>query len=139
MIYKCKNPYTEEYRDDYILVKKYTNVNDIVLVSDWPGHLAFFLPDRHIFAADLLTANRKWYNNKENKNFFEYINNTFKKSGNISYFILWNGNNWLEIKENKIIYNDPRSYPIKKTIGSIKISADPVGFKNDYSIWKIDL
>ena len=139
MIYKSKTVYNEDYRDDYILVKKYTNVNDIVLVSDWPGHLAFFLPDRHIFAADLLTANRKWYNNKGDKNFFDYINNTFKISGYSSYFILWNGNNWLEVKENKIIYNDPRSYPVKKSIGSINISSAPLGFKNDYSLWKIDL
>jgi hypothetical protein len=122
------------------LVKDNTHAGDTILVSDWPGYIAFFLPDRHIFAADLLTSNRRWYSGMiEHGDPFKYIEASCASANSRLTHILWNGGGWLVASPDKsyLVYNDPRQYPVLKELG--RTSLPPLTAQSGRAmLWKME-
>lgn len=122
------------------LVKEKTNSGDTILVSDWPGYVAYYLADRNIIAADMLTSNRRWYSEmRQYENAFDFIKLKTCASGYPLSYVLWNGNSWLvfDNKTGELIYNDPRKYPIAYPIGSIELEGYLVGVSGKVRLWRI--
>lgn len=132
-------PNTSGMQVGYELIVKNTKPGDTILVSDYPGYVAFYAPDRHIFAADLLTANRRWYGEMiKQKNAIDYIRETCDKAGAPLTHVLWNGNKWLVPSEdnNFIVFNDPRKYPAESEIGRLILPQPPIN-QGGAKIWSI--
>lgn len=122
------------------LVMNNTSPGDTILVSDWPGYIAFFAADRHIFAADLLTSNRRWYNEMiKHGNALDFIRETCEKIGAPLTHLLWNGNRWLVISDDgrMVVYNDPRQYPKEREIGRWVLPFLPLEKLDKAEIWSL--
>lgn len=124
------------------LILNNTVSGNTVLVSDWPGYVAFYAADRHIVAADMLTANRRWYMDlRRNENAFEFIRASCSSAGKPLTHVLWNGNSWLVPRpDNRTIdFNDPRTYPVESRIGVIELAADPIAASGDSTLWRLQV
>jgi hypothetical protein len=121
------------------------NIKDTtILMSDVPGVVAFF-SHNNIIAADMLTANRKFFDKmRASSNALEFIFaycEAFKKP--IQYIILFDNvsSKFMELDQLKrsITYYDPKVYPIKKNIGQINLYRDPDFITADKGVvvWKI--
>lgn len=122
------------------LVLNSTQKGDTILVSDWPGYVAFFAADRNIIAADMLTANRHWYSAmRQNENAIDFIRASCASVGKPLSHVLWNGNRWLvwDPDNRTIDFNDPRTYPVESKIGEIRLDSDPIAVRDDSMLWKL--
>jgi hypothetical protein len=132
-------PKAQEAYRGYEAVINNTAPGDTILVSDYPGYVAFYAPNRHIFAADLLTANRRWYGEMiKQQNALNYIQETCSKAGFPLTHILWNGNKWLVASkdDSSIVYNDPRRHPVEVEIGKMMLPNAPMQI-GDTKIWRL--
>jgi hypothetical protein len=123
------------------IIRGATEPGDSILVSDWPGRLAFFLPDRRVFAADLLTANRRWYRGMaRHGDAFDFLYRTFETAGHPLTHLLLNGNHWLEISEDerRVTFNDPRRYPERVSLGELQLRSPPTYRDGKVRLWRID-
>lgn len=127
---------------DYI---SQNNIKDIsVLMSDVPGVIAFF-SNNNIIAADMLTANRKYFDKMRSSSnalafTFDYCEALQKP---IQYIILFDNvsSKFIELDRSKrsIQYYDPKVYPVKKNIGRIDLYSEPNFITSDKGvfIWKV--
>lgn len=100
-----------------------------VLVSDWPGAVAFYT-DNHIVAADMLTSNRfEFERMRGQSNALDYLFAKCKELGKPIEHIMLVGESWLtwDAATETITYFDPRRYPILVPIGSLKTHFSPSG------------
>lgn len=94
-----------------------------ILVSDWPGKLAFYT-NNQILAADFLTTNIKFYQEMiSSTNSLTWLFNQAESSGIPIKYIFLMGNSWLvkDTTNKEIIFNDPRSYPKPRIIGRMPL------------------
>ena len=117
--------------------------NTTILMSDVPGVIAFF-SNNNIIAADMLTANRKIFDNMRTSSnalafTFDYCEALHKP---IQYIILFDNvsSKFIELDRSKrsIQYYDPKVYPVKKNIGRIDLYSEPDFITSDKGvfIWK---
>jgi|GEM_PF-521973 len=99
-----------------------------VMVSDWPGILAW-QTSNHIVAADMLTGYRPLYEAmRKEPNSLAYLENTFEKLGRPLRLVIYaEGTAWLTPDEDLkgITYYDPRTYPELVPIGRMNVSQGP--------------
>lgn len=113
-----------------------------IFVSEIPGIIAFYSRN-NIIAADMVTANRKFYNSMRNTpNAIAYLLEYCKNAGKPIEYYLHMGSGFVEIKKRgtAIAYNDPKLYPVLKTIGYLDF-----GHRHEYAsafttciLWKIE-
>ena len=95
---------------------------ETVLISDWPGAVAFYT-DNNVVAADMLTSNRFDFDRmRAQSNALDYLVSECKRLGKPIERILMVGSNWLEWddKTEEITYFDPRRFPVLVPIGKLK-------------------
>jgi hypothetical protein len=99
-----------------------------LLVSDWPGYIAFS-SDNHIVAVDMLTSNRRCYEQiKASPNALACLIDACARAGKPVEAIIWMGNTWLvpDAGLRNLVFNDPRQYPHPAPIGRLALPAPPV-------------
>ena len=102
---------------------------ETILISDWPGAVAFYT-DNNVVAADMLTSNRFDFDQmRAASNALDYLLSECKRRGKPIERILMVGSNWLEWddKTEEITYFDPRRFPVLIPIGKLKASHTPAG------------
>jgi hypothetical protein len=100
-----------------------------VLISDWPGAVAFYT-DNNIVAADMLTSNRFEFDRMRGaSNALDYLVSECKRLDKPIEQILMVGSNWLEWDDEteEITYFDPRRFPVLVPIGKLKADYAPSG------------
>jgi len=118
--------------------------NTTILMSDVPGVIAFF-SNNNIIAVDMLTANRKIFDNMRTSSnalafTFDYCESLQKP---VQYIILFDNvsSKFIELDRPKktIQYYDPKVYPVKKNIGRIDLYGEPDFITSDKGVfvWKI--
>jgi hypothetical protein len=123
----------------------YLNKNNIrgetLLVSDWPGAVAFYT-DNDVLAADMLTFSRVEFERmRSHSNALDYLVAECQQLGKPIKNILIVGNNWLTWNEQaqEITLCDPRRYPIVVPIGTLKTHFTPSGeleCENEIKVWR---
>jgi hypothetical protein len=113
-----------------------------ILVSDWPGYLAFRF-DNHIVAADMLTCNRKYYKQmKAAPDALAYLIDSHAHAGKPIEYVVWMGNKWLVPQSDlqRLVYNDPRRYPDLVPIGTLSLGRGPVysAHGGGFLVWRLD-
>ena len=113
---------------------------ETILVSDWPGAVAFYT-DNNVLAADMLTSNRFDFERMRlHSNALDYLVAECKRQGKPLKHIMIVGNNWLlwDDKAEEIAFYDPRRYPILVPIGKLKTHYTPAGeleCEDDIEVW----
>ncbi len=99
-----------------------------LLVSDWPGEIAFHLPNP-VLAPDFLTSNRTFYEElRSSRRPLERLFDAAAQAGTPIAYIVACGNNWLRLDSTGRIltFHDPRAYPRLVPLGKIRLSSEPV-------------
>jgi hypothetical protein len=123
---------------DYIEKKGFDG--ETILVSDWPGAVAFFT-NCNVLAADMLTSNRfEFERMRDHSNALDFLVARCNEFGHPLRHILIVGNSWLlwDDKAEEITYYDPRYYPVLVPIGTLKTHVRPDGELasiDDIRIW----
>lgn len=94
-----------------------------VLVSDWPGFLAFETTAK-VVAADMLTSNRNFYGEmRQSPNALGFILDSHAREGAPIQAVLFLGNDWLvpNADASGVTFNDPRIYPRLHPIGQLTL------------------
>ena len=112
-----------------------------ILVSDWPGYLAF-QTDNRIIAADLLTANVSLYERmRDAPDALHFLVAYCAALGHPIEYVIYSGNQWLvpDAELTSATYNDPRSYPLLVPIGRLEFTAPPVYTSGNrgFMVWKL--
>ena len=112
-----------------------------ILVSDWPGYLAF-RTDNRIVAADMLTANVPLYTRmRRAPDALHFLVAYCAELGRPIEYVIYAGNQWLvpDADFTSITYNDPRSYPRLVPIGRLEFPAPPVYTSGNrgFLVWKL--
>jgi hypothetical protein len=113
---------------------------ETLLVSDWPGALAFYT-DNNVLAADMLTFNRFDFERmREHPNALEFLVAECKRLGKPIRQIIMLGNQWMvwDRATQKVTYYDPRSFPILHPIGELPTHETPQGLEtvDGIEIWQ---
>ena len=113
---------------------------ETLLVSDWPGAVAFYT-DNNVVAADMLTSNRfEFERMRAESNALDYLVSRCQQLGKPLKHIMMVGDNWLtwDGAEEEIRYFDPRRYPILAPIGTLKTHYSPTGgleIRDGIEVW----
>jgi hypothetical protein len=115
--------------------------NRVILVSDWPGCLAFYT-DNRVVAADLITANRPLYETiRRSPNVLGGLLERCALAGAPVEYLITMGNSWLVPDPDRrgLVYNDPRTYPRPLSIGHITMPRDPieVAWGGGFLAWEV--
>jgi hypothetical protein len=103
-----------------------------IFVSEIPGIIAFYSRN-NIIAADMVTANRKFFNAMiSTPNAITYVLEYCSKAGKPIEYYLHMGSGFVELNKRgtAITYNDPKLFPVLKPIGTLDI-----GHKHEYASW----
>ncbi len=95
--------------------------DETIITSDYPGYFAF-KSDNRIFALDLLTSNRRFYDKMlASENAMHVILEECRAAGKPARYVFYLGYDWLTIAEDRASfdYNDPRMWPTKTPIGRL--------------------
>jgi hypothetical protein len=114
----------------------------VILVSDYPGYLAFYSRNS-VIAADMLTGNRNLYNlMSESENALDFLFDYAERQGKPIEYVFYTGNRWLIPDEGlrAVLYNDPKFYPREVVIGR-RFLGRPIGrvevsSEKTYYAWK---
>jgi hypothetical protein len=112
---------------DYL--KRHGVSGETVLVSDWPGAVAFYT-DNNVLAADMLTSNRIDFEKmRSESNALEYLISVCQQLQKPIKQVLLVGNTWLvwDKDAGQLIYYDPRRYPVLVPIGTLPTRASDDG------------
>ncbi len=113
-----------------------------ILVSDFPGQVASQDMSNRIIAADMLTGNRRLYQEmKDSGNALEYLLRLCRNKGKPIAYIIYVGNYFLvpDGRGEKIVYNDPKRYPDQIPWGSLNVPSGPLYSEPGFMVWKPDL
>jgi hypothetical protein len=102
-------------------LKEHKIKGETILVSDWPGAVAFFT-DNNVLAADMLTSNRYDFEKmRDSSNALDFLIEECRRLQKPLRHILIVGNSWLvwDEKAQELIYFDPRRYPVLVPIGRL--------------------
>ena len=125
-------------------MKQHDIKNKNILVSDIPGIISFYSLN-NIIAADMITANRKFFDAMRSApNALTYLLDYCKDIGKPIHYYLHMGTGFIALNQKPknataITYNDPKLYPVIKSIGTLNF-----GHKLDYAfgyticiLWKL--
>jgi hypothetical protein len=113
---------------------------ETLLVSDWPGALAFYT-DNNVLAVDMLTFNRYCFERmRKSPNALKFLIDECKRLGKPIRHIIMLGNQWLvwDRETESVTYYDPRRYPILQPIGKLPTRETPQGLEtvDGIEIWQ---
>lgn len=100
-----------------------------ILVSDFPGVLAFTYPDKHIITADMLMANMKLYNRMmQSDNTLEFLIQYCKAQNHpLDFFFCMSSGPLQYIAVDKTVrYHDPKIMYRRNEKGRISVTTTPV-------------
>jgi len=121
-------------------VKTHRIDNQLILVSDNPGYLAFNTDDP-ILAADLLTANRRFVEQMETSdNSLRFLQDYCDKLGMPIRWLFYLGGSWLVPSADlrSITYCDPHTHPSCRVVGTIALGPpDYVSSDRYLIVWRL--
>jgi len=114
--------------------------DETILISDYPGYIAFKTHTK-VIAADMLTSNRKFYESmRRSPNALEFIADYAEREGMPIRAVVCLGNSWLvpDRAGDAVIFNDPRVYPKLVPIGWITLGPPVVVLGNGrWLAWRV--
>jgi hypothetical protein len=121
-------------------VKTHRIDNQLILVSDNPGYLAFNTDDP-VLAADLLTTNRRFVDQVETSdNSLRFLQDYCDKLDTPIRWLFYMGNSWLVPSADlrSITYCDPHTHPTCRVIGTIAlVPPDYVSSDRNFIVWRL--
>lgn len=122
-------------------VKDHNIKDQTILVSDWPGNLAFFSKDNRILAADMLTSNRLFYDRMiSSGNALKFLMVECERQEKPIRYIFYTGNTWIvpNAAKNELVYNSPRGNSRNK-IGELSLPKGTNCFQDgvDFIVWEL--
>jgi len=95
----------------------------VILVSEWPGVIAFYTNNR-IIAADMLTSNRRLFAEmRSSGNALDFILDDCEKRGRPVDYVIFNAGKWLRPDGDlrTLTYNDPKLMPREVEFGALEV------------------
>lgn len=115
--------------------------HEAVLVSDYPGYLAFHT-DLHVVAADFLTGDRRTLHRlRSSPDGLQLLLELAAARGRPIEAVFDMGNRWMTFGEEPwvAVWNDPKTYPAGDRLGAVALPGPPSAVEGRFRAWKLPL